>query len=261
MLPFCFCSCFPCSHFRLDLITHSCVLLTFWSVTLITDLRSVYVTHLFVICRLLATSPLCLSSASRLLYISDVKYKYSARWGDCPSVRISSWILPANSPLFSSVSSAFWQLWPSSDLRHSVLKSSEIRGCRYRKGTAHMLKPSPQKPPHLLRLSSTTLHTYLHPYQSSLEELVLTTIFVIFSSTSSLSSPQCGLASDVIHSRCDVGADNDLASFVLSSSASLLMASTASPQCIHFWCHLQSLCAEPRWKLDRICWDMSCFKM
>jgi len=103
MLPFHFCSCFPCSHFRLDLITHSCVPLTFWSVTLITDLRSVYVTHPFVIRRLLATSPLCLSSASRLLYISDVNYKYSACWGDCPSVQISSWILPVNSPLFPSV--------------------------------------------------------------------------------------------------------------------------------------------------------------
>jgi len=110
MLPFRFCSCFPCSRFRLDLITHSCVPLTFWSVTLITDLRSVYVTHPFIIRRLLATSPLCLSPASWLLYISNVKYKYSARWGDCPSVRISSWRLPANSPLFSSVSSAFWQL-------------------------------------------------------------------------------------------------------------------------------------------------------
>jgi len=153
MLLFRFCSCFPCSHFRSDLITHSCVLLTFWSVTLITDLHSMYVTHLFVICRLLAMSLLCLSSASRLLYISDVKYKYSARWGDCPSVRISSWILPANSPLFSSVSSAFWQLWPLSDLRHSVLKSSKIRGCRYWycKGAAHTLKPSPQH----LRISST----------------------------------------------------------------------------------------------------------
>jgi len=67
---------------------------------LFTDLHSVYVTHPFVICRLLAMSPLCLSSASWLLYISDVKYKYSACWGDCPSVRISSWILPVNSPLF-----------------------------------------------------------------------------------------------------------------------------------------------------------------
>jgi len=66
---------------------------------LIIDLCSMYVTHPFVICGLLATSPLCLSSASRLLYISDVKYKYSARWGDCPSVRISSWILPVNSHL------------------------------------------------------------------------------------------------------------------------------------------------------------------
>jgi len=130
--------------FRLDLITHSCVLLTFWSVMLITDLCSVYVTHPFVIRRLLATSPLCLSSASQLLYISDVKYKYSARWGDCPSVWISSWILHVNSPLFSSISSAFWQLWPSSDLHYSVLKSSEIRGRRYHKGTAHTLKPSPQ---------------------------------------------------------------------------------------------------------------------
>ena len=46
------------------------------------------------------------------------------------------------------------------------------------------------------------------------------TIFVIFSSTSSLSSPQCGLASDVIHSHCDIGAV-DLASFVLSSSLHL----------------------------------------
>jgi len=99
MLPFRFCSCFPCSRFRLDLITHSCVLLTFWSIVLITDLHSVYVTHPFVICRLLATSLLCLSSASRLLCISDIKYKYSACWGDCPSVWISSWILPANSPL------------------------------------------------------------------------------------------------------------------------------------------------------------------
>jgi len=174
MLPFRFRSCFPCSRFRLDLITHSCVPLTFWSVTLITDLRSVYVTHPFVICRLLATSPLCLSSASWLLYISDVKYKYSAHWGDCPSVRISSWILPANSPLFSSVSSAFWQLQPSSDLHHSVLKSSEIRGRRYCKGAAHTLKPSPQTPPHLLRLSSTTLRTYLRSCRSSSEELVLT---------------------------------------------------------------------------------------
>jgi len=94
----------------------------------------VYVTHPFVIRRLLATSPLCLSSASRLLYISDVNYKYSARWGDCPSVRISSWILPANSPLFSSVSSAFWQLRPSSDLRHSVLKSSEIKRTQVSQG-------------------------------------------------------------------------------------------------------------------------------
>ena len=99
MLLFHFCSCFLCSCFRLDLITHSCVPLTFWSVTLITDLHSMYVTHPFVICKLLATSPLCLSSASWLLYISDVKYKYSAHWGDCPSVQISSWILPANSPL------------------------------------------------------------------------------------------------------------------------------------------------------------------
>ena len=42
---------------------------------LITDLHSMYVTHPFVIRRLLATSPLCLSSASRLLYISNVQYK------------------------------------------------------------------------------------------------------------------------------------------------------------------------------------------
>ena len=174
MLPFRFCSCFPCSRFRLDLITHSYVPLTFWSVTLITDLCSVYVTHPFVIRRLLATSPLCLSSASRLLYISDVKYKYSACWGDCPSVWISSWILPASSPLFSSVSSAFWQLRPSSDLRLSVLKSSEIRGRRYRKGTAHTLKPKSSTPPHLLCLSSTTLRTYLCSCRSSSEELVLT---------------------------------------------------------------------------------------
>ena len=81
---------------------------------LITDLRSVYVTHLFVICKLLAMSSLCFSSASRLLYISNVKYKYSTCWGDCPSVWISSWILPANSPLSSSASSAFWQLRPLS---------------------------------------------------------------------------------------------------------------------------------------------------
>jgi len=171
MLLFHFCSCFPCSCFRLDLITHSCVPLTFWSVTLITDLRSMYVTHPFVIRRLLATSPLCLSSASRLLYISDVNYKYSACWGDCPSVRISSWILPANSPLFSS---AFWQLRPSSDLRHPVLKSSEIRGRRYRKGAAHTLKPKSSIPLHLLRLSSTTLLTYLRSCRSSSEEPVLT---------------------------------------------------------------------------------------
>jgi len=174
MLPFRFRSCFPCSRFRLDLITHSCVPLTFWSVTLITDLRSVYVTHPFVIRRLLATSLLCLSSASQLLYISDVKYKYSARWGDCPSVQISSWILPVNSPLFSSVSSAFWQLRPLLDLRHSVLKSSEIRGHRYRKGAAHTLKPKSSTPLHLLRLSSTTPLTYLHSCRSSSEEPVLT---------------------------------------------------------------------------------------
>jgi len=66
---------------------------------LITGLCSMYVTHPFVIHRLLATSPLCLSSTSWLLSISDVKYKYSTHWGDCPSVWISSWILPANSPL------------------------------------------------------------------------------------------------------------------------------------------------------------------
>ena len=97
LFPFCFC--FPCFHFRLDLITHRCAPLTFWSIMPITDLHSIYVTHLFVICRLLATSLLCLSSASQLLYMSDVKYKYSTCWGDCPWVRISSWILPANSPL------------------------------------------------------------------------------------------------------------------------------------------------------------------
>ena len=99
MLPFCFCSCFPCSRFRLDLITHSCVPLTFWSVTLITDLHSMYVTHPFVIRRLLATSPLCLSSASWLLYIFDVKYKYSACWGDllrpCPTPDLI-WLLQSH---------------------------------------------------------------------------------------------------------------------------------------------------------------------
>ena len=172
MTPFPFCFCFPCSCFRLDLITHSCVLLTFWSAMLIIDLHSVYVTHPFVIHRLLAMSPLCLSSTSRLLYISDVKYKYSTYWGDCPSVQISSWILPVNSPLSPSVSSAFWQLQPLSDLCLSVPLSSEIRGCRYRKGAAHTLKPSPH-----LCLSSTTLHTYLRSHRSSLEELVLTEVW------------------------------------------------------------------------------------
>ena len=45
-------------------------------------------------------------------------------------------------------------------------------------------------------------------------------LIIILLTGSSLSSPQCGLASDVIHSRCDVGAD-DLASFVLFSSLHL----------------------------------------
>ena len=170
MLPFCFSSCFLCSQFRLDLITHCCDPLTFWSVMLITDLCSVYVTHPFVIRRLLAMSLLCLSATSRLLYIPNVKYKYPACWGDCPSVQISSWILPVNSPLSSSVSSAFWQLQPLLDFHLSVPQSSKIRGRRYRKGAAHTLKPSP----HHLHLSSTSLPTYLRPCWSSSEELVLT---------------------------------------------------------------------------------------
>jgi len=171
MLLFRFCSCFPCSHFRLDLIIHSCVPLTFWSVVLITDLCSVYVTHPFVICRLLATSLLCLSSTSQLLYIFNVKYKYSARWGDCPSVQISCWILPVNFPLSPLPSG---KLQPSSDLRLPVSQSSKIWGHRYRKGAAHTLKPKSSTPPHLLHLSLTTLCTYLCSCQGSLEEPVLT---------------------------------------------------------------------------------------
>jgi len=76
-------------------------------------------------------------------------------------------------PSVSSVSSAFWQLRPLTDLRHCLSVLQNMR-TQVSQGHSTYTEAKSSTPPHLLHLLSTTLRTYLRSCWSSSEELVLT---------------------------------------------------------------------------------------